>query len=330
MGRQGSRGAVNPSLPRMLRALILLLALSSLAPAHALESIRILSQNMNRLFDDVDDGNREKVLAPQRFRSKVKIAARKIGEYYALPEIIALQEVENINVLAHIAEEIWQRHGLRYQLVLVAGQDTSGINLGYLVHPALEIHEVDQLFADVHLDNSDQPLFTRPPLYLELCRLGRCLSLLNLHLRSMRGIDSAEAAERERVLTKRWQQANRIAAWVDRFQKANPGASLILLGDFNALTPADSKLDLVGIVRGNPDNGNGRAQASDLVEPDLVDLTLQIPEPRRYSYIFRKKKQQLDYMLVNQDFQPRLVAIKFGRIDYRFSDHAGLIARFDW
>lgn len=330
MGRQGTLGTVSPLVPQMLRALILLLALSSLAPAHALESIRILTQNMNRLFDDVDDGNREKVLSQQRFRTKVKLAAKKIGEYYSLPEIIALQEVENINVLGEIADEIWQRHGLRYQLVLVPGQDISGINLGYLVHPAIEIHEVDQLFADVHLDDSDQPLFTRPPLYIELCRLGRCLSLLNLHLRSMRGIDSDTPAERERVLAKRWQQANRIAAWVNRFQKANPGASLMLLGDFNALTPPDSKLDLIGIVRGNPDNGDGRRQASDLLDPDLVDLSQQIPLPKRYSYIFRKQKQQLDYMLVNQDFQPRLVAIRFGRIDYRFSDHAGLIARFDW
>ena len=323
MVRQGTLGPVT------LAALLLLL-LVNLAPAQAAESIRILSQNVNRLFDDVDNGNHEKVLSTQRFRNKVKIAARKIGDYYNLPEIIALQEVENLNVLGEVAGEIWQRYGLRYQLVLLPGQDISGINLGYLIHPALEIHEVDQLFASTRLDNSDHLLFPRPPLYLELCRLDRCLSLLNLHLRSMRGIDSTEAAERDRVLAKRWQQGNRIATWVNRFQQANPGASLLLLGDFNALTPPDSKLDLAGIIRGNPDNGDSRRKASDLVEPDLVDLTLQIPEARRYSYIFRKQKQQLDYMLVNSDFTPRLSTIEFGRIDYRFSDHAGLIARFEW
>jgi phosphate uptake regulator len=76
-------------------------------------------------------------------------------------------------------------------------------------------------------------------------------------------------------------------------------------------------VDVAGIIRGNPQNRNTRIQGRDLVEPDLVDLTRLIAPQERYSFIFRRKKQQLDYMLVN-------------RIEKRFSDHAGLLARFNW
>jgi hypothetical protein len=35
-------------------------------------------------------------------------------------------------------------------------------------------------------------------------------------------------------------------------------------------------------------------------------------------------------MLINHQFKPRLKHIRFSQIDYRFSDHAGLIADFSW
>lgn len=311
-----------------LARILLLLLLGISTSLSAADSLRVLSQNLNRLFDDIDDGNQEKVLSHDRFLAKVKTAAKKIGSSFALPEIVALQEVENLNVLREIALEIWRRHRLRYQLVLLPGLDPSGINVGYLIHPGLEIHRADQLFRDALLEFDGKPLFTRPPLYLEVCRLQRCLSVLNLHLRSMRGIDSPK--DGKRVLAKRLQQANTIAGWVNDFQIANPGAALIVLGDFNALSPADTYLDVAGIIRGNPDNSQTGIKAKDLLEPDLVDLTRQIPQERRYSYIFRKNKQQLDYLMVSREFESSLKSIEFSRIDYRFSDHAGLIARFDW
>ena len=56
----------------------------------------------------------------------------------------------------------------------------------------------------------------------------------------------------------------------------------------------------------------------------------KIPQPRRYSFIYRRQKQQLDYLMVNQAFAADLVSIDFSRIDFNFSDHAGLLAVFEW
>ena len=311
-----------------LARILLLLFLALATPLSAADSIRILSQNLNRLFDNIDDGNNEKVLSSDRFLNKINLTAKKIGDQFNLPDLVALQEVENRNVLEQVAREIWNRHHLRYQPVLIPGQDISGINIGFLVHPSLRINAVAQLMREARSNYSGNPLFSRPPLYIEVCRKQRCLSLVNLHLRSMRGIDSQK--DGARVQAKRLQQASSIAAWVNKYQLDNPQKSLMLIGDFNALTPSDQYVDVVGIILGNPDNAQTRSRAEDLLESDLTDLTLQVSRSRRYSYIYRNKKQQLDYIIVNQAFHPSLVAIRFSRIDYRFSDHAGLIAEFNW
>jgi len=308
------------------RILILLLAL--FMTAVQAEPLRVLTQNMNRFFDDVDDGNNEKILPGGRFRQRVKAAARKFGDHFGLPHVIALQEVENLRVLGEIAQEIRRHYAVRYRLILIPGQDPSGINLGFLVRYGVEIRKVDQLFRDQTFGNNGNPLFSRPPLYLEACYLEHCLSLLNLHLRSMRGIDSDR--EGDRVRRKRLAQAETIARWSNRLQQSSPQVSLLILGDLNALTPGDRHVDVAGIIRGDPDNAAVRLAGRDLVEPDLVDLTRLVAEQKRYSFIFRRRKQQLDYMLVNQAFAAAVDAISFSRIDRRFSDHAGLLAWFRW
>jgi len=314
-------------LSRLLRQFLMVLLVLATTTLHA-GSLRILSQNMNRLFDNIDDGTNEKILSRSRFQQRVESAARKFGDEFGLPHIIALQEVENLHVLQQITAEISARYQVEYAAVLVPGQDISGINLGFLVRVDVEIKKVAQLFADVRFKPTGNPLFSRPPLYLEVCIIENCMSLLNLHLRSMRGIDSSR--DGKRVAGKRRRQAETIAAWSNRFQQSRAGASLLLLGDFNALTPSDEHVDIAGIIRGNPDNTTTRLAGRDLLEPDLVDLSRQIPPAKRYSYIFRRNKQQLDYMFVNQSFAADIESIAFGRIDYHFSDHAGLLAWFEW
>jgi len=280
---------------------------------------------MNRLFDDIDDGNNEKVLSSSNFRKRVADAATRFSEEFGSPHIIALQEVENHNVLRQIAALMRHRYQADYRPVLIPGQDLSGINVGFLVHASVEIRAVEQLFRESILAYDSSPLFSRPPLYLEACYLERCVALLNLHLRSMRGINSSE-----RVARKRLRQAQAVAKWSNQLQQVRSATAFMVLGDFNALTPADRHVDVAGIIRGSPDNRRARLQSPDLVNPDLVDLTRLIPSHQRYSYIFRQQAQQLDYMYTTESLAADVDSIAFSRIDYRFSDHAGLLARFNW
>ena len=308
-------------------ACILLLALVTAQPACA-ESFSVLSQNMNRLFDDVDNGNREAIVSSAEFHRRIARAVRKFAEEYALPQVIALQEVENLNVLRQISSGIHQQYAIDYQPILIPGRDPSSINLAYLVRSDLSIRKTRQLFHNQWLPGDAGPLFSRPPLQLDACIRTRCLALVNLHLRSMRGINSADKGAG--VARKRLRQVQTVARWVNQFQQANPDARLMLLGDFNALTPADRHVDVAGIILGNPDNSRARLASPDLVDPDLIDLTRQIPASRRYSYIFRQKKQQLDYLFGSEALATAVDRIRFGAIDYAFSDHAGLLAIFQW
>jgi len=297
-------------------------------PLFAGESVRIVSQNLNRFFDNIDDGKNEKVYSTARFYRKVETAATVIITQFALPDILALQEVENRNVLSKITQAVHARSGVRYQIVLLEGNDFSAINVAYLVKQKFQIRSANQLFKRQQLEFDQSLLFSRPPLYLEVCNRSSCLSLLNLHLRSMRGIRSSSKGKRVRL--KRLEQASIIARWIDDFQQSRPESSLLVLGDFNGLTPSDPYVDVVGTIRGKPDNSNTEKQAVDWIKNDLIDLTKNIPLSNRYSYIYRKKKQILDYMLVNSQFKPRLTHIAFSRINYDFSDHAGLLADLVW
>ncbi len=309
-------------------SLLLFLCTALAAPAAAADSLRVLTHNMNRLFDDIDDGNDETVASTRRFDRRVRLAADRFAEYFDRPQIIALQEVENRNVLARIAAEIEARHAVVYRPLLLPGQDVSGINLAYLVRDGVEIRALEQLFRDATLAFDGNPLFSRPPLLIEACYVDNCLTLVNVHLRSMRGIDDPD--DGARVRRKRLAQAEMLAAWTHRRQRQSPGASLLLLGDFNALRPSDAHVDVIGIVRGDPDNRRARVAGRDLVDPDLVDLTDSIPAERRYSFIFRRQKQQLDYMFANRGFAADVERIAFGAILYPLSDHAGLVADMRW
>lgn len=313
--------------PRDKIALLCLLLILT-GPVASADSFNVLSQNMHRLFDDIDDGNREKILSRKSFHQRINVAAGKFGEHFDLPHIIALQEIENLNVLDKIADEIHNRFRLRYQPALIPGQDVSGINLAFLVRDDVEIVKLKQLFRGQILEMTGNPLFSRPPLYLEACFIEKCISLLNLHLRSMRGINSSE--DGQRVARKRKLQAEAVATWVNQFQQTRPGDSLLVLGDFNALTPSDKHVDVVGILLGTPDNHTARLKARDMVEPNLVDLTRRVPRDERFSFVYRQRKQQLDYMLINRDFTADLENIEFSEIDRQFSDHAGLRAWFRW
>jgi predicted extracellular nuclease len=87
---------------------------------------------------------------------------------------------------------------------------------------------------------------------------------------------------------------------------------------------------VTGIILGKPNNENTQTQAVDWIKEDLTDLTRAIPAAQRYSYIYRKKKQILDYMFANSGSKSRLIDIAFSRINYNFSDHAALVADFAW
>ena len=300
-----------------------------LAPALSAEPLRIVSQNLNRFYDDVNNNRKyERVLTARQFKKRVDDTSKKIISDFKLADIIAFQEVENANVLSNISSHLLNKTAIHYRPILLPGNDISGINVGYLVKKNLSIRNSKQLFRDVKSPINGAALFSRPPLLIEVCAKQACISLLNLHLRSMRGMRQGKSSTRIRL--KRYEQANKIAEWIEDFQQSSPNKSIMLLGDMNAFHRSDGYVDVIGTLIGNPVKTNIELKSPDRITTDLIDITANIPKYRRYSHIYKKRKQQLDYMLTNSKFKPVLNHISFGEIDYSISDHAYLMAEFDW
>ena len=315
-----------------IRLLYLLVFLSLSAcgrtgQANQAPQITIVSQNLNRLFADKNDGNREKVVSTRIYQNRLNKLVRKIEREFDFPEVMAFQEIENINILDDVSQRLRTQFNQPYRALLIEGNDTSGIDVGYLVKQSLEIKDTRSLFKNHKLRLSNEFLFSRPPLLLEAC-VDECVTFINLHLKSMRGLRSPKKGKR--VLEKRVRQAETLAQWIHDLQDRHPHKRLVVLGDFNALTPSDKYADIIGTLLGAPDQQRPQRTSPDLITRDLINATQIIPAKQRYSFVYKKQRQQLDYLLMSENLKESLTQIVFSRIDYDFSDHSAVIAHFSF
>jgi endonuclease/exonuclease/phosphatase family metal-dependent hydrolase len=308
-----------------MKAFMLALSLIFVQPATATEiTLTLVSQNLNRLFDDRDDGNKEKILSHKKYLRRMKRVANKIAGNWKLPDIIAVQEVENLEILHDISRQVIRKTGIHYRPILIEGNDISGIDVGFLVKQGIRLGRIEALFHNSSWRDHQSPLFSRPPLRIDVCKT-RCVTVVNVHLRSMRGINSGSRTNY--VRQKRNQQSQMLARWINRFQQNNPHRALMIIGDFNALTPSDHYVDVMGTIIGQPDPQRPRVKSTDLIEQDLIDASARLAPSQRVTYRFHRRNQQLDYLLLSHSLEHSIEQISFTKIDYKFSDHAALIAR---
>lgn len=304
---------------------LIFIVYSGLSCAADSVQLSIVSQNLNRFFDDKDDGNKEKVLTSSQYQKRLKQLVSKIAGEFQQADLLAFQEVENIDVLRDTSQILESRHQISYVPLLIEGNDPSGIDVGYLVKKGWHIKSLTALFKDTIYNKQGAKLFSRPPLVIELCST-ECFTVMNLHLRSMRGLSSNKKGPR--IALKRKRQSETIARWIDRFQQENAHSYLIIAGDFNALTPADSYVDSVGTIKGTPDRNKPRYKTPDLVKKDLIDITQRVKTDQRFSYNYGGKQQQLDYILVSSTLSEFVKSVRFSAINAQFSDHAAVLATF--
>ncbi len=285
--------------------------------------IKLVSQNLNQFYDDKDDGNKAKTLSTGKYRQRVQQLVEKIRSVYNFADVIAFQEVENIGILQDVSNQLKQRYNVKYRPVLIEGNDISGIDTGFLVKQKYKLKSISSLYQNKIINPKGEPLYSRPPLLIELCH-PECFTIVNIHLRSMRGLSSNK--KRKRVSHKRLLQAEILARWINKFQYENPQSRLMIVGDFNALKPSDAYVDCLGTLIGKPDQQRPKWKSPDLIKNDLVDTSIMVKTGTPYSYQYRKRKQLLDYLLVSRDLKKKIKSISYTGIDYKFSDHAAMIA----
>ncbi len=225
---------------------------------------------------------------------KYQKIARYIEVQMGLPDILAIQEVgafTELNTLAFYLEQ--QNPQAQYDAYLLP--TNLDLKLGYLVREHFTNLQISQLGADETFTFSGGLLHDRPPLLLQVelpTDPPVALQVLNLHLRSLIGIEGSTAGF---VRNKRHQQAISIANMIQGLQTAG---NLVVLGDFNAFQFTDGYVDVFNQIAGLPSLG-AQFPPLNIVDPPLSDQLQSLPASERYSYVFDGSAQALDHCLTS-------------------------------
>jgi endonuclease/exonuclease/phosphatase family metal-dependent hydrolase len=292
--------------------------------------LRVATQNVERLGPRLSED----------YDVELAKDALQIVDVLLLPEIVVIEEVEDLGALEDLASAIMDLEpGVFYRASLIEGHGYGGINVGFLVQNGVTIVREEQIGADVLFDWDGSRLFDRPPLVLE-CSVpatGIDLTVVAVHLRSLRGIDDDH--DGPRVRAKRDAQARWLAGRLQERQIERPAEALLVAGDFNAFEFTDGYVDVMGQITGTPDPAGALFPASAVVDPPLFDVVNLLPADQRYTYVYHGNTQVLDHFLVNRNAMPLLATVHAvrGNADVsevlaedpntplRSSDHDGLV-----
>jgi predicted extracellular nuclease len=280
-------------------------------PPLVTNKVSIACLNLERFYDDLDhQGVGDVVLTSTAYSNRLHKAALLLRDGMQSPDILGLAEVENLSVLQDIAATTSNS----YSAWLMPGNDSGGINVGFLVNTSrvqvLDVTQHGKTATFTH-PGTGMPatLHDRPPLVLRTMipdpRSTNTLSLTVImnHLRSL--LDIADEESGPFVRAKRRAQAEYLAQLAQ--QRQAMGEHVIVMGDFNAFEFNDGYVDVMGTITGSPTPSNNVVLASaDFVEPNLINLIETLHPSARYSYVFAGSAQALDHMLISQSLRLRV------------------------
>jgi len=284
------------------------------------------------LFDTVDNPNTDDIVLPtEDYQCKLDKLALAIRDGIFAPDVIAVQEAENINVLNDLVDQP-ELSEFSYVAELIEGPGGLGLNVGVLVRSdrveIIDVHQPENIPPDPDGCGSGGLLFSRPPLIVTLdiypvqVDIGtpRRVTLIINHFKSM--IGGKEETEPCRIA-----QARFVVQLVDEILADDPDADVLVLGDINATR------DTLPVTIFT----NGTTPGS-----QLKNLNFYPPIPDQYTYIFEGNAQYLDYIFATSHFirtfrSTHVASINAGypyalsencETMYRSSDHDPILARF--
>jgi uncharacterized protein len=311
-------------------------------PTPSADELTVGAFNLERFFDNVDDPNTgEPVLTTTAFNNRLNKASLAIRNVLHTPDVLGVEEVENLSTLQTLANKISSdaigagQTDPQYQARLLEGNDVGGIDVGFLVKSSVSILNITQenkTETYVNPNNGQSELLNdRPPLRLNASVPipgggTYFFTVIVVHQRSLGGVSSDVLDPNDltgrRVRAKRRAQAESLARLVQARQAADPNEQILVEGDYNAFQVNDGYVDVLGTVRGQPADPNSVVDSSpDLVSPDLTDLVdLVSPADQKYSYSFGGNAQVLDHIVVTQSLLPRISQMHHARLDADFAE----------
>ncbi|WP_100642980.1 Ig-like domain-containing protein [Alteromonas facilis] len=255
------------------------------------------------------------------------------------PDILAVSEVESIDVLETIAAQInADDASINYSAYLEEGNDIGGIDVGFLVRQSVEMDAVVQYGKDTIFDYDNSLLNDRPPLLFK----GRVVAngsdfpihVLVVHNRSLSSVDTSD-----RVRNKRLAQADFVANIVQDIQSDNPSVNLVVTGDFNAYQFTDGYVDVLGHIAGTAVASDNLLWQPSPVTPVLTNQVNNLAATQQYSFVFGGSAQVLDHALTTANLSTLVTDFAYARGNsdapaglvnddsnaLRASDHDGLV-----
>ncbi len=316
--------------------------------------ITVATQNMYRFFDGTDDplinDFDEDNTTVAEFNARTAQASLYFRTKMHSPDIIFLQEIENIEAVQAIADKInIDDPSHTYSAFLEVGNDIGGIDIGILTKETVSNITITQLGADETLAYNPPPppelprkLHDRPPLLISatITKAGfsQEVNVLGVHMRSRSGITGSQ---RTRIRHKHLEQSLSVATMVQNIQTASANIPLIVTGDFNDFEFSDGYANVVGEIKGvvDPVKNLLSSNGASVVTPTLVNAIDTLAIDEKYSFVFRGTIQALDHMLINDAALVIMSDVKYvrGNVDsplkYRgdysqvlaMSDHDGLV-----
>ncbi len=303
-------------------------------PASGAGSVTVAAMNVERLFDDAAPG--DVVMTTAALSKRLGKISNTIVNILRTPDVVALEEVENLNTLQLLANRVnTDAPAAGYVAYLFEGNDPGGIDVGFLVKNTVQVGDIVQLGLNTTYTNpctgAQDLLNDRPPLRLHgsAVKSGQTLNFTVFvnHLRSLNGIADATVCNAggvtngARVRAKRAAQSNFLAGEIQNELNANPAAKIIAVGDFNAFEVNDGYVDVLAGITGTPAPATQVVNAT--LDPSYANLTNMLtllPGTQRYSYVFDGNHQTLDHVLLNPAALAQVVGGGYGRVNADFSE----------
>jgi endonuclease/exonuclease/phosphatase family metal-dependent hydrolase len=285
----------------------------------------------------------------RQYEAKLAELARVIGEID--PDVLAVQEVGDLDALDDLRRRLdgdWHSRTSEFP-------DERGIRVGFLSRRALrrieDVREFPSLLEPVQVDDEETKVHEmgRGALKVRVRVGGRSIDLVTCHLKSKLlsypggRLTPHDEGERARyaayALYLRAAEAVTLRAFADELlDDEGHERAVILLGDLNdepaaattqiPLGPPGSEIGTPGFER--PDRGDASR---------LWNLAPLIPAERRYSRVFRGRRELIDHILVSRALVQRVESVDTGpgeapsitedhtaRRDEPASDHLPVVA----
>jgi predicted extracellular nuclease len=250
-------------------------------------------------------------------------ASSMVRSVLNVPDILGVQDVENFAALSQLAQAIDAdataagQAAPHYEAQPFSGSDSA--TLGVLVKTTGG--RVSPLSTEP-VGPSD--LFERPSIMLRATVMGPSTALpqnvtvIVNHLLAQTGSE-VDAADGESVREQRKAQAELLADFIQHRQSNDPAEAIVSVGNYNAFSFNDGYVDTVGTIVGDPAAADEVAASStDLVSPDLVNVTDLLAPWDRYSAISNGSAQALDHVLTTANLAPQFAGVVRPRVNADF------------